>query len=197
MSDLNVFLHDRVRLRILFGLYLTAVLVLYGITHTRWGLRSASIALCGTRYGDPVHRKTLALYGGPFERALLSGEVRAGDAVAAVRAEYDLGREVPLGRFTLIWPGQSTCGALGVLYAKDGRLVVAHSRLTFGTVVHFDTLTSDEWAELLALEQEYYRLEAAARLEAQMAVMGSAYFTDPWHLPYYVEPPPNSPVELP
>jgi hypothetical protein len=192
MSDLNIFLYDRVRLWIFVGLYATTVLVLYGFTHTWWGLKIASGALCGTPYGDRLNRKTLILYGSPFEQALVHGRIRAGDSVAAVRADYGLAREIPLGRYTLIWPGRSACCAGCVLYAKDGCLVVAHSQFMFGNVVHFDTLTRDEWVELRALEEQYYKDQAAARQEARMAVAGAVFFKEPWLLTY-----PDEPVELP
>ncbi len=197
MNDLNRLLQDRVAMRVFVGFYLTIVLVLYGFTHSRWGLENARYVLRNTPYEDRINRNSLALYGNPVEQALVRGEILAGDSVASFKAKYGVVHEFPLGRYTRIWPGRSGCGAAYVLYAKDGYLVVARSQFGFNFVIHFDTLTPDEWAEVEALEDQERKDREAAYRDSHMAVAGFAALKDPCILPNYDAYYHDLPDELP
>lgn len=196
MNDLNRFLQDRVRMRIFVGMYLAIVLVLYTITHTPAGLRIAGDALYRTPYGERIRRKNLALHGSPVEQALVNGQIRAGDSVAAVKAEYGFAEEIPLGRYTRICPGRSNCGLWCVLYAKDGSLVLAISQFWGNDLTYFDALTRNEWEEMKILERQYYEELQEARRDAPMAVAGFAAISHP-DSPAYVRDTSNPSGELP
>lgn len=197
MIEFHCFLQDRKGQAFALAYFLVLVALLFWVTHSRWGQDLSRHLSRGTVFEGPVLRKCFMVYGNPIEQALVNGQIRADDTMESFHAVYGTQSEIVIGRYTVIYPTQSSCCRSGTaLYAKDGRLVAAFSSGWSGKLYYFNNLTPAEWSEITELEQQYYDELNAARREAQIAIAGCAGIDHPSNLSYAPEPL-NSPEERP
>lgn len=141
-----------------------------------------------TKYEGPVVRWYLAIYGGRVQRALAVGRIREGQTVKDAVAKYGPFGTTTYDRYTVLEePGEHFFSFEGYrIVARDGKLVGAAWWTCTGSVVFFDALSPEEWADCNDTIQERRRQQYLQKLLPRMAITGVIGYVQP-------EPPPADP----
>lgn len=172
----------RMRVAVGVGVLATAILVLYGLAHTRHGSVLLWRLANGTRYESAAVRWYVAVNGDRVERALARGDIHDGQTVDEVVAAYGPFRVETIGRYQrLQLPADGLMFEGYGIVGKDGRLAAAAWAHCKGHVVFFNTLSEveeNEFARESAAQRERrYAAEVLARMAAGGSLLGAR---DPW-----------------